>query len=83
MIRRGRQTDQELGLGARRHEQLNDPLANDRVLAEQRGEFAQEPFRARRSMIFSPIRKRVDELTLTHHSAASARRAAPFRRFGT
>ena len=62
MIGRGRQTDQELCFGGRRHEQLDDTLADDRVLAELGGEFAQEPFRTRRSMIFSPIRKRVDEL---------------------
>src|SRR5215831_14720623 len=97
MIRRGRQTDQELCFGARRHQQLHDALADDRVLAEQGREFAQEPFRTRRSMIFSPSRKCVDELayglgdlvcpflvekphdTNSPHSAASARRAAPFR----
>src|SRR5262249_11972750 len=62
MIRRGRQTDQELGLGVRRHEQLDDTLANDRVLAEQRRELAQEPFRTRRSVIFPPRRQRVDEV---------------------
>src|SRR5436190_16458313 len=62
MIGRGRQTDQEFCFGGRRHEELDDTLADDRVLAEQGGEFAQEPFRTRRSMIFSPIRKRVDEL---------------------
>src|SRR5262249_32426303 len=62
MIRCGSQTDQEFCFGGRRHEQLDDTLADDRVLAEQGGEFAQEPFRTRRSMIFSPIRQRVDEL---------------------
>src|SRR5262249_28121093 len=97
MIRRGRQTDQELCFGARRDQQLHDALADDRVLAEQGREFAQEPFRTRRSMIFSPSRKGVDELayglgdlvcpflvekphdTNSPHSAANARRAAPFR----
>src|SRR5215468_11788788 len=62
MIRRGRQTDQELCFGGRRHEQLHDALADDRVLAEQGRELAQEPFRTRRSMILSPGRERVDEL---------------------
>src|SRR5215467_11005575 len=62
MIRRGRQTDQELCFGGRRHEQLHDALADDRVLAEQGRELAREPFRTGRSMIFSSIRKGVDEL---------------------
>jgi hypothetical protein len=62
VIGRGRQTDQEFCFGGRRHEQLDDTLADDRVLAEQGGEFAQKPFRARRPMIFSAIRKRVDDL---------------------
>src|SRR5262249_44930660 len=62
MIRRGRQTDQELGLGARRDEQLDDPLANDRVLAEQRRELAQKPFRTGRSVFSPPRRQRVDEV---------------------
>ena len=62
VIRRGCQTDQEFCFGSRRHEQLDDTLADDRILAEQGGEFAQKPFRARRSMIFSPIRQRVDDL---------------------
>ena len=52
----------KLCLGARGHEQLDDTLADDRVLAEQRREFAQEPFRTRRSVIFPPRRQRVDEV---------------------
>src|SRR5262252_4636501 len=39
-----------------------DTIIGQRVLAEQGGEFAQKPFRARRPMIFSAIRKRVDDL---------------------
>src|SRR5262249_22877882 len=62
MIRRGRQTDQELCFGGRRHQQLHDALADDRVLAEQGRKLAPEPFRTGRSMIFPPSRERVDEL---------------------
>jgi hypothetical protein len=41
---------------------LHNPLANDRVLAQEWGEAAQELLRAGRPMIFSPSGKHVNEL---------------------
>src|SRR5262249_52426972 len=92
MIRRGRQTDQELCFGGRRHQQLHDALADDRVLAEQGRKLAQEPFRTGRSMILSPSRRRMHELAYglgallarflveTPHDPNSPRSAAAARR---
>src|SRR4029450_1717814 len=63
MVRRGRQTDEELCLPGDRDEQLYHTLANNRVLAQRRREPPQESLRTDWPMILSAGCQHVDELT--------------------
>jgi hypothetical protein len=63
MIRRGRQTDEELCFAGHCDEQLYHPLANNGVFAQRRREPTQESLRTDWPMVLSAGCQHVDELT--------------------